>query len=231
LQEAASLDSVSRKRLNHRTPRKVLEKSGNAAGEKRMTFQERKRADAREAQIAAQIDALKRWLEEKHPGISAGEATIKAFQEDMGNAFLVATDEDFEYSLATTRTIFSRRIRTEAEVKADLIDEIMDSLQFTNNPHWGVAHNIATERKKMAFWSIESLRARLNEVIEAQRLQKLSAGQIRQELRTSRPAPQKNVLPAEVTPAQIHAMRSTEIRALIRSWGADAVNSRLFGRS
>src|SRR5215813_733939 len=79
-------------------------------------FEESRRADAHNTQIAAQTEALKRWLRDKHPEIPTGEATIKAFQEDMGDAFLTATDEDFEYSLSTTRTTFSRRrVPTEAE--------------------------------------------------------------------------------------------------------------------
>jgi len=84
------------------------------------SFEKRKEADAREAQIAAQTDALKRWLEAKHPDIPICVATTRAFQEDMGEAFLTATDEDFEYSLSTTSMNFSRlRVPSQAEQVAE----------------------------------------------------------------------------------------------------------------
>jgi hypothetical protein len=38
--------------------------------------------DARQVQIAAQTDALKRWLEAKHPDIHPSIATVKAFEEN-----------------------------------------------------------------------------------------------------------------------------------------------------
>jgi hypothetical protein len=86
----------------------------------RNSFERRKEADARQAQIAAQTDALKRWLEKSHLEIPFNTAVLEAFQEDMGDAFLTATDEDFEYSLSTTRTTFSRRrVPTEAEQVAN----------------------------------------------------------------------------------------------------------------
>jgi len=79
-------------------------------------FERDKQRDAYEAQVAAQTDALKLWLAKNHPELPSGTATVKAFMEDMGDAFLTATDEDFEYSLSTTSTIFSRRrVPTEAE--------------------------------------------------------------------------------------------------------------------
>jgi hypothetical protein len=67
--------------------------------------------------------------------------------------------------------------------------------------------------------------------VEKQRLQKLSAGQIRQELQASRPAPQVKVLPPEITREHIHAMPSSEIRKLIRDCTASVVNDRIFGRN
>jgi hypothetical protein len=62
-----------------------------------------------------------------------------------------------------------------------------------------------------------------------ERLQKLSAGEIRQELQASRPAPQVKVLPAEITRERIYAMPSHAIKKLIRDYGASVVNGRLAG--
>jgi hypothetical protein len=199
-------------------------------------FEQAREQDTYEAQLAAAIDRLNRWLVEKHPEIGRGEATTRAFIEDMGNAFFQATDEDFQYSLDTTATTFSRRrVPTESEVKQNLIDEIMDLLQATNDSAWQDRHTRNTEIKKMAFWSQESLQARLAEILEKQRLHKLSGSEVREQLAQQRVAQQpvaaRKILPDEFTRSRIHSMRSDEIKALIRNWGADATNDRLFGRS
>lgn len=82
-------------------------------------FEQSKQADARAAQIAAKAEALKQWLADKHPDIPYSEAVKRAFMEDMGDAFLVATSEDFEYSLNTSATEFVRqRVPTPEEVVA-----------------------------------------------------------------------------------------------------------------
>jgi hypothetical protein len=127
------------------------------------------------------------------------------------------------------KTFVRRPVAKQAE---SLIDQIMAALQSTNDPSWKVAHNVATERKKLSFWTLDALRARLAQVLEAQRLQKLSSGEIRSELASQRAAqqPGKVVLPASITREMIHAMRSAEIRKLIRDFSADAVNNRLFQR-
>jgi hypothetical protein len=113
-----------------------------------------------------------------------------------------------------------------------LIDQIIDLLQATNDPSWKVAHSVSTERKKMSFWTVEQLRSRLNEIIEKQRLQKLSSGQIRQELQASRPQPTRVVLPAEYTKERLmdRNFPTSEFKNLIRTFGADACNDRLNGR-
>jgi hypothetical protein len=98
-------------------------------------------AATREAQTAIKCEELKQWLAEKHPDIPYNEATKRAFQEDMGNAFLVATDADFEYSLNTSATTFSRqRVPTQEEVtaaenkrrRALSLPELQDLARFEN---------------------------------------------------------------------------------------------------
>ncbi len=155
------------------------------------SFELRKQADSHAAQYAVQSEKLKRWLEEKHPDIHFGEAVLKAFHEDMGNyAFLTATDEDFEYSLSTTRTKFSRRrIPTEREVKADLIEQIMAALQSTNNKHWTIPLNVKSERTRISFWTVEQLTERLGGIIRAQELNAKPVSELRQMVATSREEP------------------------------------------
>jgi hypothetical protein len=91
--------------------------------------------------------------------------------------------------------------------------------------------DLKNQKAKLRFQTKTEIRARRDEILEKQRLQKLSAGQIRQELKASRPVPQAKTLPAEYTRERIHAMKSIEIRALIRQFGASTVNDRLFSRT
>jgi len=153
-------------------------------------FERSKQEAAYEAQIATQSDALKRWLENRHPEIKYGEAVLKAFMEDMGGSFLYAADADFEYSLSTTRTNFSRRrIPTEKEVKADLIDEISSLIASKNYGRDGKyspfrngvePSELDKERTRMSFWDVPKLTERLQEVIRKQELNTKSIGELQQ---------------------------------------------------
>jgi hypothetical protein len=198
-------------------------------------FELNKQAEARAAQVAVKTDALKRWLAEKHPEIPFNTATLNAFTEDMGDAFLTASDEDFEFALRTMKTgITPQRVQTETEVKEDLINGICDLLRSPNSDGRGGRYSevaLANERKRLQTFSKEQLIARRDEIVEKQRLQKLSAGQIRQELQASRPVPQVKVLPAEYTKKRIHAMPPHEIKQLVRYYTAAVVNDRIFGRN
>ncbi len=199
-------------------------------------FELSKQAEAHAAQIAANTDSLKRWLVGKHPEVPFNDSTLKAFRDDMGNMFLTPlSDADFQFSLDHMKThITPRRVPTPAEVEEDLINGICDLLRSPNSDGRGGRYSevaLANERKRLQTFSMDQLIARRDEIVEKQRLQKLSAGQIRQELQASRPAPQVKVLPAEITRERIHAMPSIQIRKLIRDFGANVVNDRIFGRS
>jgi hypothetical protein len=198
-------------------------------------FQRNREADARNAQIAVKTEELKRWLEVNHPDIHSGIGTQKAFLEDMGDAFLTASNEDFEYSLRTMETNISRhRVESEAEIKEELIETICSriaSSDGTGRDGKYDQHSLSKERSKMDHWTIPHLTQRLETILEKQRLQPMSAAQIKHELRASRPAPQPKVLPIEYTKERIHAMPPHEIKRLIRDWTAPVVNDRLFGRS
>jgi hypothetical protein len=93
--------------------------------------------------------------------------------------------------------------------------------------------DLKIERDKTRYKTKSEIRERLAEIKEKQRLHKLSADQIRTELRASRPVTTQatKVLPVEITRAAIHAMPSPQIRKLIRDYSASAVNDRLFSRS
>jgi len=197
-------------------------------------FEEARQEEARTARLAAQTEALKQWLEKSHPEIPFCIALLKEFRESMLGAFFTADDADWEYALNMIDTRYLRQhVPTEKETKAELIETILEKIASADGGRDGKFNpaNLKSERIRMSYWSVSELTARLNEVVEKQRLQPKSAGQIRQELQASRPTPQVKVLPAEYTRQRIHQMPSFEIKKLIRDYTATVVNDRLFGRS
>jgi hypothetical protein len=159
-------------------------------------------------------------------------ATQKAFEEylDWTDEF---TQADLEFALGNLgNRIVRQEVETPEEMKATLIDKICELIASSNGGRDGKhnEHSVKTERSKMAHWTISELTQRLETISEKQRLQKLSAGEIRQELQASRSQPQVKVLPTEFTRERIHGMPPYEIRRLIRDYTAAVVNNRLFGR-
>jgi hypothetical protein len=90
--------------------------------------------------------------------------------------------------------------------------------------------DLKNQKSKLRFMTKTEIRARRDEIVEKQRLSKLSSTAIRQELKANRPVLQVKVLPAHITKAAIHAMDSNQVRRLIREYTAAVVNNRLFGR-
>lgn len=109
--------------------------------------------------------------------------------------------------------------------KAKVIDEIEELL---SNWH---PHDLKTELTKLRFQSLEQVQARKAQIIEERRLRKMSATAIKDELQAGRPVPKAKVLPPEITKKHINEMRSFEIRQLIKEYGPNTVNDRIFGRS
>jgi|SRR6266404_2908320 len=131
----------------------------------------------------------------------------------------------------TIKSFVRRPVRRQQE---NLIDEIVAALQSTNDPTWKSSINVRSERTRMSVWTVENLRARLAQILEAQRLQKLSSDQIRQELQASRPQqPVRVTLPAEYTAERLRDRNFpvSELKKLIRTFGADACNDRLSGKA
>ena len=208
-------------------------------------FEQDRQAEAREARIIAQTDALRSWLEEKHPDIWFGEAVRLAFMEDMGNSFLTATEEDFEYSLRTTRTNFSRQhVPTPEEVKTELIDKICSmiaSSDGTGRDGKFSAFSLSTERTKMAHWSIEQLTQRLEEVVRKQTLSAKPITELHQIVKSGRkyqgyPTLGKTfVRPGTVRAVPLDAeylkrLDPWELKRFVRLYGLEQVNDRLAGR-
>lgn len=209
-------------------------------------FEQSRQGDARTAQIAAQSEKLKRWLEIAHPDIRYGEAVKLAFMEDMGDSFLTATHEDFEYSLSTTGTIFSRRrVPTEAETKAALIDKICEliaSADGTGRDGKFSTYQLEQERSKMTRWDLSALTSRLEQVVRKQTLSAKPVYELQQIVESAREyqgypqLPKQIVRPGTVRAVPLDAgyLRSQDpwgLKKFVRLYGIDQVNDRLAGRN
>jgi hypothetical protein len=196
-------------------------------------IQEDRAAHAAAAQREVNITTYQAWLS-THPDVVPCTATLRAFEEYMDfTDVLTVADFNFAYGNLGSRLAL-RRVPTENQSKEALINEICDLLRSPNSDGRGGRYseeNLKSERIKISYWTVSELARRRDEIVEKQRLQRLSAGQIRQELQASRPVPPGKVLPAEYTRDRIRAMPSHEIRKLNRDYTASVVNDRLFGRS
>jgi hypothetical protein len=190
---------------------------------------------ANEAQAEVNTENLKRWLERTHPEIPINDAVVRAFRDDfMESYFQPLSDADFQFSLEhMTTDITPQRVPTEQQERESLINAICSLIISKNDGADGKFSqlNIKAERVRMQYFSVPALQARLQEVTEKQRLQKFTAGEIRQELKAARPIPTTPVLPVEYSAERIKKMESWEIRTLNRTYGASVVNDRLFHRS
>ncbi len=171
------------------------------------TFKEDQAAAIAAAQKEASHATYKMWLTH-HPKVRDCIANTKMFEEYMD-----FTDEltpaDFDFALGNLESrLVIQKIAPPERAKKDLVEEICDLLRSPNSDGRGGRYSevaLANERKRLQTFTTDQLIARRDEIVEKQRLQKLSAGQIRQELQASRPAPQVKMLPAEITRERIHA--------------------------
>jgi hypothetical protein len=176
------------------------------------------------------------WLQvlRLYPKLSDHEANYKAVK-DYIHPFPITVGA-FRLMLDNPRAVATLDMKDNRErVFSDLVDEICDLLRSPTSGGRGGRHSdaaLANERKRLQTFSKEQLVARRNEIVEKQRLAGMSVSKIREELKANRQTPSSPaVLPQEYSRERIHAMKSTEIRALIRQFGASTVNDRLFSRS
>jgi len=196
----------------------------------------------REASLASFREFLK-----KHPEIPCAEdgapaESVQRLFEEYADFDDSLTESDFEFAYSNLKgNISLRRIPTEAETKADLINRIMELLQGTNNAHWTIDHNIKSERTKMSFWSVEQLTARLDEVVRAQTLNAKPIGELKAIAASERqyvgfPTLGKAIVrPGTVRAVPLDAeylrgLDSWELKKFVRLYGIDQVNDRLAGR-
>lgn len=147
------------------------------------TFERDKQNVAIAAQKEANVAAYKAWVV-KHPEFYDCEANRNMLFGTYGGYMdftdpLSEADLDFAYGNLKSHLAL-QRVPTPAEIKVDLINQIMERLQTTNNKHWQVPHNVQTERTKMNFWDVEQLTERLEAVVRAQTLNAKSPVELRE---------------------------------------------------
>jgi hypothetical protein len=95
--------------------------------------------------------------------------------------------------------------------------------------------DLRTEIKKLSFQSLEQVRARREQIVERQRLDKMSVTQIREEQKAAQPK-QHRYFPYELLPAEMTAdelkkvLRSYRANEFLRRFSAAQLDDRLFGR-
>jgi hypothetical protein len=194
-------------------------------------FERNKRADRRAAQEQVAMQAWERFVA-KHPQYD-GEAFLRVVQEEMGDSFLTAGDEDFLYAFQTTRTHISpHRLPTQVEAKQDLIEEILSLL---------AAHSrrdefmLKSEESRMKHMTLGALQLRLAEL-------KYKIGAVSTPVSTlkafvadaradTRKYPGFPTLEKNIDAAHIKNLSTFELKKLIRVHSVQQVNDRLSGRN
>jgi hypothetical protein len=208
-------------------------------------FEEARQEEARTQRLAAQTEALKRWLEKNHPEISFGIALLKEFRENMLGAFFTADDADWEFALNMIDTRYLRQhVDTPQEKKADLIDSILELIaskdggrdgKFSALRVNGEPSEVDKERTRLSYFSIPELQGRLGEVTRKQ----FWAGKPLHETKTfvadARADTRKYSgfpdLDKSVTASTIKNLSTFELKKLIRVYSVQQVNDRLSGRN
>lgn len=172
------------------------------------------------------------------PTLVRCDSTSKMIAEDVRNIIPLdggpPTLSWFEFLLTVEPEYFKKRafaVTTEEERKRVLVAAIMKLLR-ENGPkqsEW----TLANEQKRLSLpqVSVQELEAKLVDVQNRQRLAGMTVAQIQAEIRASKPQPPRVVLPQEYTVRRIKSMGVEELKTLIRTFGTNAVNDRLFSRS
>jgi hypothetical protein len=190
-------------------------------------FDSDRQATAQAAQAETNRAALSKWLERHHPEISDCIAVRNAFEEYMDFSYPLS-DSDFEFALGNLESRISKqRVPTAEETKSEIIEEILSLLSAHSRRD---KFMLKSEESRMKHMTLDALQTRLAELKYKIGAVSTPVSTLKAFVAASRPQPQVKVLPANITREQIHAMPSSEIRKLVREFGASVVNNRLFGR-
>jgi hypothetical protein len=159
---------------------------------------------------------------------------LEAIYQFAGTTDVVPTLELFKVLLDANPEFFQSSLPNQRleQRKTELINDIIELLA-TGGKY--TTFDLATERKRMTAnqWDVTKLEARKADILEKQRLNKFSAPELREQLANQRAAnaPQRPVLPPEITAAVVKKLPPAGIKDLIHRFSVVAVNDRLFGRS
>jgi hypothetical protein len=159
---------------------------------------------------------------------------LEAIYQFAGTTDVVPTLELFKVLLDANPEFFQSSLPNQRleQRKAALVDDIVNLLA-TGGKY--TSFDLASERKRLSTnqFDVQKLEARKADILEKQRLNKFSTTELREQLANQRAAnaPQRPVLPPEITAAVIKKLPPAGIKDLIHRFSAVAVNDRLFGRS
>jgi hypothetical protein len=191
----------------------------------------------REAELAkAKLDNARRntvlWVFRQHPDFIQNEANermiLEIIREDIGSDAYPSA-ESFEIAITANPDLVKQIARQPIQkTKEQIADEIIDLLEKHSRRD---EHMLRTERSKMSTWSLEELRARLEELQFKIANVNTSMGGLKSFVRDSRPTPEVKILPAEWTAERIKNSSAKTIRELIKDYGAPLINARLSGKN
>ncbi len=192
-------------------------------------FERNKRADRRAAQEQVAMQAWERFVA-KHPQYD-GEAFLRVVQEEMGDSFLTARDEDFLYAFETTRTHLSpHRIPSPVEAKQDLISEILSLLSEHSRRD---EFMLKSEESRMKHMSVGALQARLAELKYKIGAVSTPVSNLKAFVTESRADNRRHPgfpdLDKSVDAAHLKNLSTFELKKLIRMYSVQQVNARLRG--
>src|SRR6266851_4824532 len=144
--------------------------------------QDRQQA-ANERQAAENMDRLRLWLANNHPGLT-GIASQKVFITYFGDRlFTPLNEDDFAFALQKTRTKNTPGyVPTEAEQKSELIEEICDLLKSKDGTGRDGKYSnfdLKTVRVKMQHWDIQKLTQRRDEILREQSLNRVAVPELK----------------------------------------------------
>jgi hypothetical protein len=204
-------------------------------------YEKDKAAVAAKEQRDRNLVLLRNFLELKHPEIKPGIAIDNLFADYMDLESIDRTDSEFEFALSNlqSRINSKQHVPTVAELKAQLIDKILELLNLD-------AYQSKNERQRMQFWTLEQLSQRLENAVSKKQLANRPLHELHEIARGTqeiRPYPGYATLASSIVPrGQIVAIKTrdyldqlgrTDLHAfkkMVEVYGSKQIDDIRFGR-
>jgi hypothetical protein len=173
------------------------------------------------------------WTYRAHPELLQCEANdraiIEAVRAWIQDPDVLPTPSLFEDALAANPELIKQFATQKIEkTKQQILDEIIDLLATHSRRDNAM---LASERARMASWSLDQLRARLDELKFKISAAGTPVSDLKQFVKDSRPVVEAKILPAEYTAKRIKNLPARDIHQLIKDYGAPQVDARMQGRN